>query len=295
LVKSPILRNYIYTAAGVFILYFIVQIIQKRPKNLADYLLIAINICIGFFLLADVWVSTELTSFTVIFQNAVPLFLFPLFAVYVLQFVRSGKTISPWWYLIFLPGIGFVIYSIVDHFVLDNYQAEDITEHFNNPGLIYQFFFKGSQLLFIGILIWVLGQLKEFEQALKAGYSYIDIVSLEWLRNFTIIYLVSIVLTFVLFLLQNLGILPMEIKQVFGLVYGLLVLSVFYLNYHGIRHYTISQVYRPLENSNVSVSKEDIPLANPSEIQAQAGDAEIHQKLLALFRMKRSFFSPNTD
>jgi AraC-like DNA-binding protein len=35
----------------------------------------------------------------------------------------------------------------------------------------------------------------------------------------------------------------MDIQQVFGIIYGVLILSVFYLNYQGIRHYTLDQEY----------------------------------------------------
>lgn len=62
-----------------------------------------------------------------------------------------------------------------------------------------------------------------------------------------------IIITFILFLSQNLGLLPLDINQVFGIVYSVLVLSVFYLNYQGIQHYTLSQVY-PSKGNDSTVS-----------------------------------------
>lgn len=235
--------RYIYTAAGVLILYFIFQILQKKRKNRADYLLIGVNLCIGLFLFSDVWVSEHLTSAGLILQNNIPIFLFTAFTFYVLQFLYAGSRFPRLWYLVLLLGPAFLIFNLLDHYVLNHYDQAGLVEHYNSPSLAYHFFFKGYQLFFIGILIWILFRLRQFGHALKSGFSYIETVSLEWLRNFTIIYLGSILITFFLFLGQNLGLLPVEIKEVYGVVYGLLVLSVFYLNYQGIRHYTLSEFY----------------------------------------------------
>jgi AraC-like DNA-binding protein len=285
--------NYLYAGCATLIVFFIVQILRKPGKIVADYLLIAINLTIGLFLLADVLVTQQLTSSRIILQNAVPLFLFPLFVMYVLQFIRSREGIAWTWHLIFLPGVAFVAFSTLDHFVFGHYDQAALMEHFNQPSLIYQFFFKGNQLLFIGILIWLLWQLKDFDGALKQGYSDIETVSVEWLRNFTVIYLASILITFLLFLSQNLGWLGYEIKEVFGVVYGLLVFSVFYLNYEGIRHYTLAQEY----------SREALPLVEeagspPVADLEQDGslpdekDRAVHQRMLSLFSEKQVYLTP---
>jgi AraC-like DNA-binding protein len=89
----------------------------------------------------------------------------------------------------------------------------------------------------------LLKALNKFDKRLKAAYSAIETVNLRWLKHFTWIYLSWTVITFILLLSQNLGFLPIEINQVFGIVYGVLVCSVFYLNYQVIQHYALSQVY----------------------------------------------------
>lgn len=287
--------NYLYAASGALIAFFILQILQKKPKTSADYLLVALNVIIGLFLLADVLIRQGLTSFRIIFQNAIPLFMFPVFALYVLQFIRSRQGIKRAWYLIFVPGILFVIYSCLDHFVWREYDAAALVEHFNRPTLIYQFFFKGNQLLFIGILTWLLLQFRSFEEGLKQGYSFIDTVSLNWLRNFTIIYLASICLTFVLFLLQNVGLIPFEIQLIFGVVYGLLVLSVFYLNYHGIRHYTLAQEYQtptaPVKEQSEAPTTTTHADLSESPPQGSTRDIEIHAKMIALFEEEEVYLT----
>jgi AraC-like DNA-binding protein len=283
--------TYVYTAAGVLILLFVVLIFQKKGKNRADYLLIGINLVIGLFLLADVWVSRGLSSANVIFQNAIPLFLFPLFVTYVLQFLYPGRGPDWRWYLIFVPGLAFVLFSSLDHFVFNPYDTEALRAHYVAPALGYQLFFKGNQLLFIGILFWILRRLQRFETDLKEDYSFIETVSLAWLRNFTLIYLVSIILTFVLFLLHNLGLLPFKIEWIFGAVYGILVLSIFYLNYQGIRHYTISQVYQASPKGETSLSNE-AEKTNSPQASISASERALHQRLLNLFEEEQVYLTP---
>jgi hypothetical protein len=160
--------NYAYAAAGAIILVFIFLILQKKRKSRADYYLIGVNVMVGSFMLADVLVNWKLSSTTVIFQNGVPLFLFPIFVLYVLQFTHAKKRIQPYWYLMFVPGILFVCLSITDHFLLNNYPTPSaIEEHFNSPTIWYQLIFKGSQLLFMGILIWLLRALAQFEREFR--------------------------------------------------------------------------------------------------------------------------------
>ena len=148
-----------------------------------------------------------------------------------------------------------MILSVIDHYVLLNYDnTQSIADHFNAPTIWYQLIFKGSQLLFIGILIFLLNALNKFDERLKEAYSAIETVNLRWLKHFTWIYLSSIAIAFILFLSQNLGLLPLEINEVFGIVYGVLVCSVFYLNYQGIQHYTFSQVYPSNGNNSIAIS-----------------------------------------
>ena len=236
--------NYIYSASGGLILFFIFLILRKKNKATADYNLIALNILIGCFMLSDVLVQMKLTSASVIFQNGVPLVLFPVFIFYVLQFIKAKNRIDRKWYLLFLPAFLLGLLSFIDHYILESYPSEAlIRKHFNSPSIWYQIIFKGSQITFILVLSWILRQLNLFEELLKQGYSSLDTVDVKWLKHFTWIYLGSISITFILFLSQNLGLIPFQIQQVFGIVYGILVASVFYLNYQGIQHYTLAQLY----------------------------------------------------
>jgi hypothetical protein len=71
--------SYVYVASSGLILIFIFLILRRKRKSNADYLLIGINVLIGCFMLADVFIQWKLTSETVVFQNVIPLLLFPTF------------------------------------------------------------------------------------------------------------------------------------------------------------------------------------------------------------------------
>lgn len=281
--------NYIFAAAGGIILFFCFLILKSKKKSIADFLLIAINLFIGCFMLADVLVRRELTSGAVIFQNVVPLFIFPTFVLYVLQFTKGKGQYSKLWYTILAPAFSLLTLSIVDHYILNNYPtSSDVAAHFETPSIWYQAHFKGSQLLFIGILIYLIKELRSFEQKLKDGYSYIETIDVKWLQRFAYIYLGSISLTFVLFLLQNLHILPFDVSQVFGIVYGILVLSVFYLNYEGIQHYTLAQIDRTeVKNEVIKDVKrqQEEPLLSTKEHELEAS-------ILNAIEMKKLYLEP---
>lgn len=285
------LMNYIYAASGAFILLFIFLILKKSKKVSADYLLVGINLAIGGFMLSDVLVRWQLSSETLIFQNGVPLIVFPLFVLYVLQFTHAQKKISPSWLGIFAPFLIFLILSITDHYVLQNYPDQQALEaHFNTPTIWYQLIFKGSQLLFIGILIWLLFQLRNFEQKLKDGYSTIETIDVRWLRNFTYIYLGAIASTFVLFLSQNLGLLPFDVQQVFGIVYGILVLSIFYMNYEGIRHYTLAEIDK---KSSLHVAEDPSKISHENTAKALTKEEVlIEQQLLDWIDQEQPYLEP---
>lgn len=283
--------NYVYAASGTIILIFIFLILKKKKKSRADYLLIGVNLMISLFMLADVLVRWKLTSGTVIFQNAVPLFIFPLFILYVLQFIRDNQKIGKLWLLIWVPAAIFLVLSIIDHYVLANYQTpEAVLVHFNTPSIWYQLIFKGSQIMYISILIWVLYQLRDFELKLKQGYSTIETIDVKWLKHFTWIYLGSIVVTFVLFLTQNVGLLPFEINQVFGIVYGILTLSVFYMNYQGIQHYTLSQVH-PEENK-LQIPDSDEVADKEKVVALTANEIQIEKEMLQVIRDQQLYLEP---
>ncbi|GAB5465254.1 MAG: hypothetical protein Kapaf2KO_06900 [Candidatus Kapaibacteriales bacterium] len=295
--------TYLYGAAGAIILVFIFIILSKSNKSRADYLLVAVNVLMGLFLVADVWVMSSMSSGAVVFQNAVPLFLFPTFVFYALSYLESEKRFAPKWYLLFLPFYLLISISVIDHFVLNNYPTlEDVERHFDSPSILYHIIFKGSQILFISVLIWMIKEINRFDERIKKGFSSIDTIDLRWLKSFTIIYLSSISLSFVLFLSYNLGLIPFDIKAVFGIIYGLLVISVFYLNIKGIKHYTIAQYIEQDSNGDEDVMLEDkeefkLPHSMTLDRKPVSGilsdvDLEIEAKIIGAIENEKLYLEP---
>lgn len=289
--------RYLYAAAAALILVFISLILRKKGKVLADYYLIGINILVGCFMLSDVLVQKHLSSATVIFQNGVPLLLFPVFTLYVLQFLNSGQALARKWLLLFLPALLFGLLSFWDHYVGNNYSTEaQLVEHFNNPSLAYHIIFKGAQISFIAVLVGLIRRLYGFEKALKLGFSTDDLIDLRWLIHFTWIYLISLCITFVLFLGQNLGVFPFQIQEVFGMVYGLLVASVFYLNYQGIQHYTLAQVYHSVAtlDSGQHLAPKNMIEANEVDTAKALTEEELalEAKILAIIASEKLYLEP---
>lgn len=289
--------RYLYAAAAALILVFISLILRKKGKVLADYYLIGINILVGCFMLSDVLVQKHLSSATVIFQNGVPLLLFPVFTLYVLQFLNSGQALARKWLLLFLPALLFGLLSFWDHYVGNNYSTEaQLVEHFNNPSLAYHIIFKGAQISFIAVLVGLIRRLYGFEKALKLGFSTDDLIDLRWLIHFTWIYLISLCITFVLFLGQNLGVFPFQIQEVFGMVYGLLVASVFYLNYQGIQHYTLAQVYHSVATLDSGQHLVPKNLIEANEVDAAKALTEeelaLEAKILAIIASEKLYLEP---
>ena len=291
--------NYIYAASSGLI--FILLILRRERKSNADFLLIGINVLVGYFMLADVFIKWKLTSETVIFQNGIPLLLFPTFVWYLLQFTQNNKEIHRSWYLLIFPAPLFLVLGVIDHYLLLNYDNQQlISDHFNAPTIWYQLILKGSQLLFIGILIWLLSALNKFDERLKVAYSAIETVNLHWLKHFTWIYLSVIVITFILFLSQNLGLLPLEINQVFGIVYGTLVCSVFYLNYQGIQHCTLSQVYPSKENKStgsdaVAVETQNVNNDSNNTLLLNEEEKALETEIISLIEKENLYLEPTIN
>jgi AraC-like DNA-binding protein len=194
-----------------------------------------------------------------------------------------------------------LVLGVIDHYLLLNYDNQQlIADHFNAPTIWYQLIFKGSQLLFIGIFIWLLSALNKFDDRLKVAYSAVETVNLSWLKHFTWIYLSTIIITFILFLSQNLGLLPIEINQVFGIIYGVLVCSVFYLNYQGIQHYTLSQVYPSKENKStgsdaVAIEKQNVNNDSNNTLLLNEEEKALETKIISLIEKENLYLEPTIN
>lgn len=234
--------GYFISAICGLMLVFLMLILQKKNKVFADYLLIVINVLLAAFLLSNLWVESDLSSASIIFQNSVPLLLYPTYTTYIYEFTHARKPKPRFRYLFFIPFAALLLLSIIDHYLLENYSSPALLAlHFNEPALSYQIIFKLGQLLFIFGLVHIYQNLNIFRGEIRSQYSQIEGINIKWLKHFTIVYLICSVLTFLLFLGQNVGLLALNVSSVYSIVYGILIAGIFYLNYQGIQHYTLEQ------------------------------------------------------
>lgn len=283
---------YLYAVISGLLLVYIFLILQKRNRGPADYWLIGVNISLGLFLLSDVLVQWELNSFALLFQNSVPLLLLPVFVFYAMQYTQSQQSISNKWYGLFVPLALMVSYSIFDHFVWHSYSQEEILNAYNSPNMMYQVMFKGSQILFMGVLFNLLRDLKKFHFRLKAGYSSTEEMDVKWLANFTRIYLGTICVTFILFISQNLGVISFSVKEVYAIIYGILVLAILVMIYQGIKHFTVDQLVEEsskvmLETTVIPSTEKEIPIPvlTPKEV-------DFETQMLRLIEDQGLFLTP---
>jgi AraC-like DNA-binding protein len=284
--------NYVYSAIAGLILFFILLILRKKDIGSADYLLIALNITLGLFLLSDVLVHWQMNSFTLIFQNSVPLLLLPIFMFFALQYTYAHGKIPLVWYGLYFPLILMVGVSITDHFILHTYNESEVMAQFNDPPWLYQVLFKGSQILFIGVLIRLLQSLKSFDYQLKNGYSTVEEFEVKWLANFTRIYLYTILMAFVLFLSQNFGLLPYSVDQVYAIIYGVLIIAILSMTYQGMHHYTLDQVIAPNSLVGFNVSSPSLITDLEFKTNTSEKEQELELQMQKVLEVQKLYLNP---
>ena len=236
---------------GLFLLF----ILLKRPKQLADYLLIGLNLFLAALMTSSVWINQELTSTGFLIQSISSFALNPFFLAYGLTLVTGAKRLKSEWWWIWIYLISFTIFLFVDFTILNDYDAQSLRQLFEDPPLSYHFFYKSHLLFSIGACIWFLRKIKTYQGKIREQYSYIDPIRLLWLRNMTIAYLLIHVLALVTFLIYNFGWIA-EINTVFIGLQSATVLSVFYLSFNGIQQYSIAnfQEAKPAEDLETPTS-----------------------------------------
>ncbi len=222
---------------GVFVLF----IIGKKEKQLHDYLLIVTNVLIAIMLLSDAWIQADINSANFIIQNVTPFYLFSAFLTYGMLLISSEQRIKKDWWWFYIYSVAFTIFIGVDFIVLTNYNNDLLITRYLYPTSAYHFFYKTHSVFVIFVLIWFLKQLKAYQFNLKNYYSFIEPLRLNWLKTFTYIYIIINAVALVAFLSYNMGLVE-SIDVVYLLINSILVLSIFYLSYHGIRHYSIVQI-----------------------------------------------------
>jgi len=277
-------------------LFFILFILGKKNRKRADYLLILINLLMISFLSLDLLVRVRLTPLIFFLQSIAPYLLFPVYLLFALDSVQEKIQNNNRWILLFVPATVSAIFLFADLFAINTYDSVALQKLYDEPPISYHIIYKGNQLFFLAALIWLIRKLQKYSQEIKEQFSFIDPIQLNWLTQTSWVYLAITVVSILIFIVANFRWLPININSAYTIVSSCIVLAVFYISFHGIRQYTITEYYgrTPVETFTQSSEPplQDSPTKYKTSSLTSAEQEAIYQSLLQLFENRNLFLEP---
>jgi len=223
-----------------FIAIFLLFIFQKKKKLTSDYMLIITMFLISIIFSNNIWTKYDLNTFNFILDELVSFYILPSFLAYSMLLISEDNKLKKEWWLFTTFAIIFTIFVFIDFTVLTEYNAEKLQEEHESASIIYQYFYRGSNVFALIALAWFLKKLKHYQKKIKDNFSFIETIKLTWLKTFTWVYLINnglILIITLAFSLWQIG----SLESLYLVVFLLIVLSLFYLCYHGIRQYSLNE------------------------------------------------------
>ena len=277
-------------------LFFILFILGKKNRKRADYLLILINLLMISFLSLDLLVRVRLTLLIFFLQSIAPYLLFPVYLFFALDSVQEKIQNDNRWILLFVPATVSAIFLFADLFAINTYDSVALQKLYDEPPISYHIIYKGNQLFFLAALIWLIRKLQKYSQKIKEQFSFIDPIQLNWLTQTSWVYLAITVVSILIFIVANFRWLPININSAYTIVSSCIVLAVFYISFHGIRQYTVTEYYgrpsaEPAPQSSESPLQDSPTKYKTSSLTPAEQDA-IYRSLLQLFENRNLFLEP---
>ncbi|WP_420401400.1 helix-turn-helix domain-containing protein [Flagellimonas sp.] len=279
---------------GITVLFiFLLFILPKKKKGTSDYLLVLAILLIAAMLFSYVLIAQGLTAPKYLFQMLVSSFLFPSFILYGLVLTDEEHRLRKTWWWVPSFALAYAIFLLMDFFLFNDYGSyEKIIKLYNDPPVGYMIFYKAHYAFEIVVLIWFLRKMKRYGQDIRNYYSFIDPIHLKWFRNFTLIFLFNDILGFLIFVGFDIGVLK-DIKTPFAISYLVMVLSLFYLCYNGIKQYALAD-FRDAprnEDGNPVKSVARGEKYKTSSLSDRDMDA-LFQQINTLFEQEKVFLEP---
>lgn len=267
---------------------------------MSDYMLILTIVLISIIFISYLWVQYGLNSVNFILEKLVSFYILPAFLMYSMLLISEDNKIKKewWWFSSF--AIAFSIFIFIDFTFLTDYDTEKLREQYRTPSYIYQFFYRGGNVFVLFALLWFLKKLKQYHKKIKDNYSFIEAIKLTWLKNFTWIYLINncfILIISLAFSFLHLG----SLKALYLVVFLSIVLSLFYLCYHGIRQYSLTEFNNSIGlNSNVITetkkTSQNVVIGNNDKYKSSSLSVEemesIFKKIKHLFEVEEIYLEP---
>jgi AraC-like DNA-binding protein len=233
----------LFNIAGIAVsIFFIIFILSKKNHKRADFWLILINLLMIGFLTLVILTHQKITITRFFLQTQFPFYLFPVFLLFAIETLQ--KKVRPVWLVLFLPAFMSTTCIGADLYLIHDYNNQVLLNGvYNNPPLFYHLLYKGNQLFFMVVLVWLIKKLNAYKKEIKNNFSFTDPIDLHWLTNASWIFLVLTLISVTTFLLSNFKVFPIDAQASFSIISGCMVLVIFYLSLHGIRQYSITEYY----------------------------------------------------
>ncbi len=278
-------------------LFFILFILGKKNRKRADYLLVCLNLLLIIFLVLDILVRERITTILFFLQSFTPNLLIPLFILFALEILQEDFRDNRYWLILFTPATISFIFLIYDLFLLHQYDEKMLQKMYDEPTLGYHLMYKGTQVFSLVAMIWLIKRLRKYSQQIKASFSFIDPIQLNWLNQSTWAFLSIAGVAMLIFIISNLQLLPVDIDTAYSIVSLAMVLALFYISFHGIRQYTVAEYYGKHSDETILFesppqSVVELPEKYKTSSLTSAEQEAIYQSLLQLFENRNLFLEP---
>lgn len=228
---------------GVAILsVFALFIITKKSKVLSDYLLILIIFLFSGILVSGILLENKPSAFIYVVFLFFNSFIFPSLIIYGLVLLDSNHKFKSQWLWTSSYAILFIAFVGVDTLFLSHHDTpQQVNALIESPSLLYNLLYKGQYVFVIATIIWFINKLNKYQRNIKNIFSSIEAIHLNWFKNFTYIYLYVNIVSLILFIILDLNwvsniFIPLLVEHI------ILVLSLFYLCFHGIKQYNLAEI-----------------------------------------------------
>ena len=270
------------TAACSLFLILGVVIVVKKNKKLSDYFLLLTTIFFALYPLTVSWIEYSLNVWSFATYSIVSYYSFPFLFLYAMLLISKKQRLNKKWFLFLIPHIFWLFFIIGDLFIRRDHPADYIEHLYYDriPSLPYFIFYKFVQLYVIGMMIWFLQKLKSYQAAIKNFHSNLEEIQLDWLKYFSWFYISVYAVSFISFFFYNLGFIT-NIDIPVTLISVASFITVFWVIYRGIKHYSIANFSEPefKTESPKKYAKSSLNKASAKELFNQISELFVHEKI----------------